>query len=202
MDTLNWSLDLFGLYSVKSAYKLLQQLNAAVWDRFEILDLDNANLLVALCWAIWNARNDKVWQDKVMGIEGIVASVTNYLNQWRVAQNSNNELLFTGFILRDGAEQWSAPSVNSIKVNVNAAVFNDSSTYGVGFVARDSSSFFVECGTKLFHGLISPVVAEAIGVQEALSWIKDHSWLHVTLETDCLSVVQVVRYDFFIWQSC
>ncbi|KAM6602330.1 hypothetical protein CsatA_021939 [Cannabis sativa] len=72
--------------------------------QFEILDLDNANLLVALCWAIWNAKNDKVWQDRVMEIEGIVASATNYLNQWGVAQNLNNELLFTGFILGDGAE--------------------------------------------------------------------------------------------------
>uniref|UniRef100_A0A803Q876 RNase H type-1 domain-containing protein n=1 Tax=Cannabis sativa TaxID=3483 RepID=A0A803Q876_CANSA len=129
----------------------------------------------------------------IMGIEGIVASATNYLNQWRVAQNSNNELLFTGFILGDGAEQWSAPSVHSINVNVDAAVFNDSSAYGVGFVARDSSGFFVEGGTELFHHTISPVVANEIGVWEALSWIKDHSWLHVTLEMDCLSVVQVVR---------
>uniref|UniRef100_A0A803PRN0 RNase H type-1 domain-containing protein n=1 Tax=Cannabis sativa TaxID=3483 RepID=A0A803PRN0_CANSA len=128
-----------------------------------------------------------------MGVESIVASATNFLNQWQVAQNSNNELLFSGFILGDGAEQWCVPSGNSIKVNVDAAMFNDNSAYGVGFVARDSNCFFVEGGTKLFHGSISPVVVEAIGVREALSWIKDHSWLSVILETDCLSVVQAIR---------
>uniref|UniRef100_A0A803PH14 Reverse transcriptase zinc-binding domain-containing protein n=1 Tax=Cannabis sativa TaxID=3483 RepID=A0A803PH14_CANSA len=262
-DSLNWSLDLSGLYSVKSVYKLLQQLNgeyrldtsaedrfwrklwqlktppkmknlvwraakgclpsmtqlqskrvnvnhicpvytvapetiehsllscpvaAAVWDRvgidkamqqdvffmdwcmhqFVLLDSDNSSLLVALCWAIWNARNDKVWQNKVMGVKSIVASASNYLNQWRVAQNSNNELLFT-------------------------AVFSDNYTFGVGFVARDSNGFLVEGGTKLFHGSIFPVVAEEIGVREALSWIKDHSWLIVVLEKDRLSIVQVIR---------
>uniref|UniRef100_A0A803PAP9 RNase H type-1 domain-containing protein n=1 Tax=Cannabis sativa TaxID=3483 RepID=A0A803PAP9_CANSA len=93
----------------------------------------------------------------------------------------------------DGVEQWCVPSSNNIKVNVDAVVFDDNSTFCVGFVARDSNDFFVEGGTKLFHGSISLVVVEAIGVREALSWIKDHSWLSVDLETDCLSVVQAIR---------
>uniref|UniRef100_A0A803P8V2 Uncharacterized protein n=1 Tax=Cannabis sativa TaxID=3483 RepID=A0A803P8V2_CANSA len=79
-----------------------------------------------------------------------VVSVMNYLNQWLIAQKSSNDLLFTDYIPGDGAEQWIAPGVNTIKVNIDAAVFCDTSNYGVGFVARDSRDVFVEGSTKLF----------------------------------------------------
>ncbi|KAM6566185.1 hypothetical protein CsatA_025313 [Cannabis sativa] len=138
--------------------------------------------------AVWN----RVWQNKSIGVESIVVSATNYLNQCRIAQKSSNELLFFGYIPGDGAEQWNAPMDNNIKVNVDTAVFSDSSSYGVGFVARDCGGFLVEGGIKLFHGSTTPEMAEAIGVREALSWIKYHPWTNVTLETDCLSVVQAM----------
>ena len=40
---------------------------------------------------------------------------------------------------------------------------------------------------------MSPEVAEAIGVKEALSWIKAQGWSKVELESDSLLVVQSIR---------
>ena len=36
-------------------------------------------------------------------------------------------------------------------------------------------------------------VVEALGVREALSWIKDRGQMKVIIETDCLRVVQAMR---------
>uniref|UniRef100_A0A803QH35 RNase H type-1 domain-containing protein n=1 Tax=Cannabis sativa TaxID=3483 RepID=A0A803QH35_CANSA len=48
-------------------------------------------------------------------------------------------------------------------------------------------------GSLLKQGVIQPVVAEALGVKEALSWIKEKGWIGVYVETDCLSVTQALR---------
>ena len=34
---------------------------------------------------------------------------------------------------------------------------------------------------------------DAIGVREALSWLKDQCWSNAQVETDCLVVVQAIR---------
>ncbi|KAL1831294.1 hypothetical protein ACET3Z_000945 [Daucus carota] len=36
------------------------------------------------------------------------------------------------------------------------------------------------------QGTIDPELAEAIGIREALSWVKNMDWQNVVLETDCL----------------
>uniref|UniRef100_A0A803PRW0 Reverse transcriptase domain-containing protein n=1 Tax=Cannabis sativa TaxID=3483 RepID=A0A803PRW0_CANSA len=45
-----------------------------VWciNSFQQLDKEKRELLVALSWSIWNARNDKVWQNKRVGVDNIV----------------------------------------------------------------------------------------------------------------------------------
>uniref|UniRef100_A0A803P7F6 RNase H type-1 domain-containing protein n=1 Tax=Cannabis sativa TaxID=3483 RepID=A0A803P7F6_CANSA len=43
------------------------------------------------------------------------------------------------------------------------------------------------------NGVVRPELAEAIGVREALSWIKANGWQQVTLESDCLLVIQAIR---------
>ena len=42
-------------------------------------------------------------------------------------------------------------------------------------------------------GTSSPELAEAMGIREALSWIKSTHWSNVIIETDCLVAVQGIR---------
>ncbi|KAM6579929.1 hypothetical protein CsatA_003703 [Cannabis sativa] len=98
-----------------------------------------------------------------------------------------------GLVADDGAEQWCVPFGDIIKVNVDAAIFGESHSFGVGMVAHDSHGFLLEGCTQLFQRVVRPEIVEAIGVLEALSWIKRNQWQEVFLETDCLVVVQALR---------
>ncbi|XP_060972219.1 uncharacterized protein LOC133038174 [Cannabis sativa] len=94
---------------------------------------------------------------------------------------------------RDVVERWTAPHGNSVKLNVDAAMFNIGEPYGIGLVVRNGSGLLIEGRTRLFYGQVEPVLAEAIGIREALSWIKDSRWQDVYVETDCLNVVQAIH---------
>uniref|UniRef100_A0A803NT91 Reverse transcriptase n=1 Tax=Cannabis sativa TaxID=3483 RepID=A0A803NT91_CANSA len=162
---------------------------------FSAADAEQKLLLPVLCWAIWNARNDVVWQKKTVTAASIVVLATGYLEQWKNAQNSRIETSWSGLKADDGAEHWTVPNVNFIKVNVDAALFDGGNKYGCGLVARDHYGMLIEGKMVLFSGSVTPEVAEFIGIREALSWIKSHNWQHVTLETDCLTVVRAIRSE-------
>ncbi|KAM6549548.1 hypothetical protein CsatB_021224 [Cannabis sativa] len=153
----------------------------------------NRLLMCALCWAIWDRRNEMVWKKKESGLDSIVMSAKGYLDHWTSAQNSLIETSWTGLQSGDGAELWCPPTENSIKINVDAAMFDGGNSYGIGLVARDRYSPLVEAKMECFLGRVNPEVAEAIGVREALSWIKNRNWPRVVVETDCLTVVQALR---------
>ncbi|XP_060974297.1 uncharacterized protein LOC133039416 [Cannabis sativa] len=157
------------------------------------MEKEDRELLVAVTWAIWNARNDRVWQNKFKSPENIVTSAKSYLSQWKHAHFSGFELLAAGLNQGDGAEHWVPPSENNVKVNVDAAIFEGSQQFGVGWVARDHRGLFIHGHTRLFNVQSTPELAEAVGIREALSWIKDSGMQQVVLETDCLSVVQALR---------
>lgn len=40
---------------------------------------------------------------------------------------------------------------------------------------------------------MNPELAEAFGIKEALSWINSNDYSNVTVETDCLQLVQAIR---------
>ncbi|KAM6584214.1 hypothetical protein CsatB_011216 [Cannabis sativa] len=160
---------------------------------FLVLDADQRRLLIALCWSLWNARNDRVWNNKLVSVESIVLLARTYLNQWQTAQNSNVTYPNPGLIPGDGAEQWQPPHGDSFKVNVDAAIFANTTQFGFGFVVRNSQGLLIEGVTKRFNGSATPEFVEALGVKEALSWIKRNQPTQVILETDCLVFVQALR---------
>ncbi|KAM6546201.1 hypothetical protein CsatB_026937 [Cannabis sativa] len=111
---------------------------------FSGVDASKKCLVATLCWAIWSARNEFVWQKKVVNTEGIVVLAKCYLDQWTNAQNTLIKSSWSGFQTGDGVEQWSAPSKNSIKINVDAALFEGGTNYGLGMVAHDHQGFLIE----------------------------------------------------------
>uniref|UniRef100_A0A803NLW4 RNase H type-1 domain-containing protein n=1 Tax=Cannabis sativa TaxID=3483 RepID=A0A803NLW4_CANSA len=137
---------------------------------FEKLEVEMKAMVATLCWAIWNARNELVWKRK------------------RVA-----EISWPGFYAGDGAEQWSYPPENSVKINVDAALFDDGNRAGVGVLLRDAKGLFIEGFTRMFQEALDPALVEAMGVREALSWLKRRPRQQAFVETDCLTVVQALR---------
>ena len=60
-------------------------------------------------------------------------------------------------------------------------------------VARDADGTVVAARTRCFSGKVAAEFAEALAIKEAMSWIKEHGWQEVLLESDCLAVVQAIR---------
>ncbi|XP_060974252.1 uncharacterized protein LOC133039383 [Cannabis sativa] len=160
---------------------------------FKTLTAEKQCLVAALCWAVWGARNDVVWQGKPINISAIVASAKSYLDQWQNAQKTQIESSWSELQDCDGTERWIKPQNNSIKINVDAAIFEGQNRFGGAIVIRDHNGFLIEGHTKLHQGNIAPSVAEALSFRETLSWIKDHQSYPVWVETDCLLVIQALR---------
>ncbi|XP_060972489.1 uncharacterized protein LOC115717814 [Cannabis sativa] len=76
----------------------------------------------------------------------------------------------------DGAELWTKPDTNTIKINVDAATFASKNRYGYGMVARNNLGILIDGKAGCNLGTFAPEVAEIIGIKEALSWIKNHNW--------------------------
>ncbi|KAF4399186.1 hypothetical protein G4B88_023780 [Cannabis sativa] len=87
--------------------------------------------VIMLCWALWAARNDLVWKQRVRRVSDVVAFANLSLDQWIKAQGKGNLPLLSPLKERDGAEQWIKPS-SGIKLNVDAAIFASSFKHGFG----------------------------------------------------------------------
>ncbi|KAM6600456.1 hypothetical protein CsatA_020065 [Cannabis sativa] len=148
-------------------------------------------LMVA--WAIWNARNNLLWNQKSTTAAEVILSARTHLYQWQCAQQSKLEPPLSHFEIGKEAEHWTKPERNMVKINVDGAIFEAMHSFGFGFIARDCHGEIIEAGSFNKNGTSSPELVELIGIKEALSWIKDKSWGRIVLESDCLLAVQAIH---------
>ncbi|XP_062085344.1 uncharacterized protein LOC133791431 [Humulus lupulus] len=160
---------------------------------FKIFDEEQRKIIAMTCWALWRVRNDCVWKGKVARVATVTNLAKHTLVQWTKAQDKFEVPTATFLTKEDGAESWRKPAAGIVKINVDAALFSDSSTYSFACVARNDQGHTLEAITCCRNGVVSPELVEAMGMREALSWIKKKSWDKVIIETDCLTVVQALR---------
>ncbi|XP_074375015.1 uncharacterized protein LOC141716720 [Apium graveolens] len=170
---LYWKFEEFGLYSVKSAYRRLQdqrshwsvEPNDKVWQILWCIKAPPK--VINLVWT----RNDLVWNQKHTRIYRTVAAARQYLAQWITTQDRNFVTPLQPKIDGDGAVTWVKPQPNKVKISVDAAVFDDHGGVGFGLVARNSAGELCEAKAVFQRRLYSPVEAEAMAFKEALSWM-------------------------------
>lgn len=146
-----------------------------------------------IAWSIWKNRNGVVWQQKGRESKDIVASALQILNNWESAQDKSFDNSFGFIIQSDGDTHWQQPQAGTVKINTDAALFEDSQTYSHAMVARNHEGTLLEAKSSCKTGSIHPELAESIGIREALSWIKTKDWQEVIVESDCLGAIQAIR---------
>uniref|UniRef100_A0A803PWA8 Uncharacterized protein n=1 Tax=Cannabis sativa TaxID=3483 RepID=A0A803PWA8_CANSA len=149
-------------------------------------------------WAIWNARNQLLWNQKSTAALDVVLSARSNLYQWQSAQQNRFDPLLSSFEIGKEVEHWTKPVGNKIKVNVDGAIFEAYNSFGFGFLARDTFGAVLGAAATSNSGSVAPEIVELIGIKEALSWIKTKSWNSVEVETDCLMAVQAINNNMFL----
>lgn len=92
---------------------------------------------------------------------------------------------------------WERPPAGWLKCNVDAGTFDSRGMVSFGGVLRSSDGTFVAEKCARFAGRFGTRDAEALGVREALRWIKDLHLSRIVLEMACLEVYNALVDNFY-----
>ena len=90
--------------------------------------------------------------------------------EWREAQkrkNSTSSQQQSNTLKH--ANRWVAPDIGTLKINVDASVFEGADSFSVGMVIRNHQGLFIKGKTMRLPGKVTVLEAELVGVLEALS---------------------------------
>ncbi|KAL8118945.1 hypothetical protein AgCh_016437 [Apium graveolens] len=168
------------------------------WLQLVFEQCDNSSVIVSvmLCWMLWKNRNDLVWTQKCLTAMEVMQSALSVLNQWQFVQDKSFDNSLDFILPEEGQATWQAPSCNKIKINTDAVLFSNLNRYSHAQVVRDHNGELVEAMSKCSRGLVNPEAVEAMGIREALSWVKQKQQHDVIVETDCLVMVQWIRSSY------
>ncbi|RVW31876.1 Transposon TX1 uncharacterized 149 kDa protein [Vitis vinifera] len=119
-----------------------------------------------------------------------VSASLSFLKDWLDARLGSDQKLSNGNA--NTQVKWSKPSPGMLKCNVDAVIFSEHQTIGLGVILRNEFGSVVGCYSKVVNGVSSPKKAEALGLREAARWLLELRVSNVIVELDAKGV-----YDSF-----
>lgn len=83
---------------------------------------------------------------------------------------------------------WVPPDPGYIKINIDAAIPENSSFFRIGMIARDDRGVTKWWARKEIQGRPTPTECEAMAALFGVQMAVRHKWRKVIVETDCLPV--------------
>jgi ribonuclease HI len=105
----------------------------------------------------------------------------NPISEQRITHNRSHNI-----------DAWCPPPQNCLKLNVDAHCLGDGH-WGLGLLLRSEDGRVVGARTKVVRGFDDAVEAEAMGLEEAIEFVKIYRNHTIIIEMDNLSVVNAVN---------
>lgn len=153
-----------------------------VWHSFkDLLDwvwsakgIKSAETFVVLCWQIWKARNDLIFNNNQSHPSLCAGKTGDWLQEYQRA-------LRFGFLEdkpKRAEARWQTPPEGSIKINCDASFSPEGDKHELGFIARDHQRVFIAAGARTVWGADFAETVEARALFWALTiadllWIED-----------------------------
>jgi ribonuclease HI len=148
-----------------------------------------AGCFALVLWAVWQNRNNKVWNGVMESGRSIGIAALQQWQQWiSVQQQSSSSEQQQQTILT-----WQKPPMNWYKCNIDAGVNNVLNRVTAGWCVRDHGGDFILAGTSWHEGKLTAIEGEAKALLEALKKMQQQGLSHVIFETDCKGVVDAIH---------
>ncbi|XP_012852581.1 PREDICTED: uncharacterized protein LOC105972189 [Erythranthe guttata] len=166
--------------------------NLSFWNWLDILkrelDPDKLHLAIVVCWKLWERRNKIIHQEDFINLEDMVGWCAAYLRTYDDAQLQHNNVRRPEF-----SQTWTPPPIGVLKLNVDAAFPPNSEFHRVSLIARNATGTCVWWQVRRVLGMVSPSEGEAHAILQALRTAKFRQWNAITVESDCLLVIEALQ---------
>ncbi|KAJ1421261.1 Ribonuclease H-like superfamily [Sesbania bispinosa] len=153
------------------------------------LPMSQKREFVLMAWALWKRRNIKVWEGELKSVQDTTWHAKEILDEWEKVHKRPTDMHDTqGWV-------WFPPQPNRVKCNVDAALFSEERSVGVGLCLRDDQGRFIKAKSIYHQGSLSSPEAEGLGLLEAINWMEELGVQAVDIELDCKIVVEAIQGD-------
>ncbi|CAN1191764.1 Uncharacterized mitochondrial protein AtMg00310 [Linum perenne] len=176
-----WHCDKKGIYSVKSAYRVLTSFNDRLVAFLRHPSEDCRAKAATVLWGIWKERNRRVWTNEACTTRTATKLALDDIANWKAAQTPAPILNQQP---RPACEKWHAPPSGSMKCNSDVGFLASENKMGMGIVLRDSEGRVH--GYKQWHGIgqWTPREGEAAALLTAMRWVTEEGHNNVIFESD------------------
>ncbi|XP_050217875.1 uncharacterized protein LOC126668736 [Mercurialis annua] len=149
--------------------------------------------MAVICWRIWIARNDKCFNNSEWTVSEVNSRALAQLHEFSSAHVLNNQ---SSAIVNGSTRQvqrWRLPPPGMIKINFDAALSISNRIAAVGLVCSYSSGYITYSCSHRFPGIVSPEIAEALGMRHAIMIASQLGLRNTIIEGDCLNVISAAQ---------
>ncbi|CAJ2639734.1 unnamed protein product [Trifolium pratense] len=151
------------------------------------------NLIGAICYHIWRARNLLTFQNKNVPVLDVIHRAQECLFEYHRQVKPISEQVNRNTRARSNNDSdWIPPPKDTLKLNVDAHLMGDGH-WGLGWILRKEDGSLVGAATKVVRGLNEAIEAEAMGVVEAIMFLTEFQNGSVIIETDNASIVKAIH---------
>ncbi|CAN1745928.1 Putative ribonuclease H protein At1g65750 [Linum perenne] len=137
--------------------------------------------IAATLSAIWQERNQRVWEAKVTPHFIVARTAIDMARDWNDMGRAHDNATSNP---APRCDKWHPPHGSVLKCNVDSAIFAAENMYGAGMIIRNSFGDVIAFKTLSSRGCPDPQTCEAHAVRAALLWLEDFTNHDVIIETD------------------